>query len=188
MQKYTHGNLSQRMLGPQGCPGIAHQPLGNSSCRSRHSPGSGVPAKPQAHAGTRCHLRSSPTFRISHSILVSSILLRPNGHSCLSSRLLFSSTICKRKERTGQKGQSVCGTCQKCWLCGNRDTEPLQITRLRLGAQTKNILHSYSQYTAPKTLTFSKSPKTSHSLRGYFARWFTLTQKCLWMESFSKQD
>lgn len=38
-------------------------------------------------------LRSSPTFRISQSILVSSMLLRPNGHSCLSSRLLFSRTI-----------------------------------------------------------------------------------------------
>lgn len=41
------------------------------------------------------HLRSSPTFRISHSILVNSMLLRPNGHSCLSSRLLFSRTIWK---------------------------------------------------------------------------------------------
>lgn len=42
-------------------------------------------------------LRSSPTFRISHSILVSSMLLRPNGHSCLSSRLLFSKTIWKQE-------------------------------------------------------------------------------------------
>lgn len=42
-------------------------------------------------------LRSSPTFSISHSILVSSMLLRPNGHSCLSSRLLFSKTIWKQE-------------------------------------------------------------------------------------------
>lgn len=46
-------------------------------------------------------LRSSPTCRISQSILVSSIALRPNGHSCLSSRLLFSSTIYKQ---TGSGG------------------------------------------------------------------------------------
>ena len=38
-------------------------------------------------------LRSSPTCRISQSILVSSMALRPKGHSCLSSRLLFSKTI-----------------------------------------------------------------------------------------------
>lgn len=50
-------------------------------------------------------LRSSPTFRISHSILVSSMLLRPKGHSCLSSRLLFSRTIWKHRpwDEPGQK-------------------------------------------------------------------------------------
>lgn len=47
--------------------------------------------------GQQGYSRSSPTFRISHSILVSSMLLRPKGHSCLSSRLLFSSTICKQE-------------------------------------------------------------------------------------------
>lgn len=47
-------------------------------------------------------LRSSPTFRISHSILVSSMLLRPNGHSCLSSRLLFSRTICRQTDTDTQ--------------------------------------------------------------------------------------
>lgn len=38
--------------------------------------------------------RNSPTWSISHNILVSSMAHRPKGHSCLSSRLLFSRTIC----------------------------------------------------------------------------------------------
>lgn len=49
--------------------------------------------------GGSADLRSSPTCRISHSILVSSMALRPKGHSCLSSRLLFSRTICRMGER-----------------------------------------------------------------------------------------
>lgn len=53
--------------------------------------------------GKQVYLRSSPTLKISHSILVSSILLRPKGHSCLSSRLLFSSTICKGKRKSGRE-------------------------------------------------------------------------------------
>lgn len=44
------------------------------------------------------YLRSSPTWSISHSILVSSMAHRPKGHSCLSSRLLFSRTICCERE------------------------------------------------------------------------------------------
>lgn len=42
---------------------------------------------------SRFYLRSSPTWSISHNIRVSSMAQRPNGHSCLSSRLLFSRTI-----------------------------------------------------------------------------------------------
>lgn len=55
------------------------------------------------------HLRSSPTCRISHSILVSSIALRPKGHSCLSSRLLFSRTIYRGGEgvREGEGRQAT---------------------------------------------------------------------------------
>lgn len=52
--------------------------------------------------------RSSPTCRISQSILVSSMALRPKGHSCLSSRLLFSNTIFEDRGREGQGGQR-CG-------------------------------------------------------------------------------
>ena len=37
-------------------------------------------------------LRGSPIRRISHRISVSWMLLLANGHSCLSSRLLFSKT------------------------------------------------------------------------------------------------
>lgn len=47
--------------------------------------------------GHKRYLRSSPTCRISQSILVSSMALRPKGHSCLSSRLLFSRTIYKKR-------------------------------------------------------------------------------------------
>lgn len=47
--------------------------------------------------GNKWYLRSSPTCRISQSILVSSMALRPKGHSCLSSRLLFSRTIYKKR-------------------------------------------------------------------------------------------
>lgn len=54
----------------------------------------------------RGYLRSSPTFRMSHSILVSSMLLRPKGHSCLSSRLLFSSTICRGKGNRSRRDVS----------------------------------------------------------------------------------
>lgn len=53
----------------------------------------------------RGYLRSSPTFRMSHSILVSSMLLRPKGHSCLSSRLLFSSTICRGEREQVPEGR-----------------------------------------------------------------------------------
>lgn len=47
--------------------------------------------------GKKWYLRSSPTCKISQSILVSSMALRPKGHSCLSSRLLFSRTIYKKR-------------------------------------------------------------------------------------------
>lgn len=45
---------------------------------------------------TQIYLRSSPTCSISHNIRVSSMAQRPKGHSCLSSRLLFSRTICHK--------------------------------------------------------------------------------------------
>lgn len=45
---------------------------------------------------TQIYLRSSPTWSISHNIRVSSMAQRPKGHSCLSSRLLFSRTICHK--------------------------------------------------------------------------------------------
>lgn len=45
------------------------------------------------------YLRNSPTWSISHSVRVSSIAQRPNGHSCLSSLLLFSKTICYEREK-----------------------------------------------------------------------------------------
>lgn len=50
-------------------------------------------------------LRSSPTCRISQSILVSSMALRPKGHSCLSSRLLFSKTIWGEEGRVDWGGR-----------------------------------------------------------------------------------
>lgn len=58
--------------------------------------------------GNKRYLRSSPTCRISQSILVSSMALRPKGHSCLSSRLLFSRTICKKRmQRTLRRAAEV---------------------------------------------------------------------------------
>lgn len=71
-----------------------------------------TPKCPGALMSQRWDLRSSPTCRISHSILVSSMALRPKGHSCLSSRLLFSRTICQDRGRGIREARGVAGLSQ----------------------------------------------------------------------------
>lgn len=61
-------------------------------------PHSRQPAGSRAGRRTRrgAHIHGSPTCRISQRIRVSWMLLRAKGHSCLSSRLLFSRTNWRR--------------------------------------------------------------------------------------------
>lgn len=95
------------MFGPRGCSCLAVSTLGTLHVGQGTTLEAGsLPSL--TPGGKYVYLRSSPTFKISHSILVSSILLRPKGHSCLSSRLLFSSTICKQeREQVRKESQFV---------------------------------------------------------------------------------
>ena len=105
---------------PEWCLGATLSTLGAASAGwVRHSPRSSCCPVPRPR-GKRGYLRSSPTFRVSHSILVSSMLLRPKGHSCLSSRLLFSSTICKQRADRSHREESLGGT-SKTWAPWDRN-------------------------------------------------------------------
>lgn len=134
----------------------------------------GVRARPgkllsaQRHPrGQQGYLRSSPTLRISHSILVSSMLLRPKGHSCLSSRLLFSSTICKQ-EGDSHRGQS----------CAGAEQQPPSSPNQALGAGPNCPLGIFSAHTVqPKTHTCPSPPKACcHPGRGRSICWLSLTE------------
>lgn len=76
--------------------------------------------------------------------------------------LIFSATVLKHnlqagKER-GQKGKSVYRKHQKCWLYCNRETDPLQTTKLGLlGAEQNCTLSIASVYRVGNSLVFQIS-------------------------------
>lgn len=69
------------------------QPPALAACPHSRQP-AGSRAGRRTHRGA--HVHGSPTCRISQRIRVSWMLLRAKGHSCLSSRLLFSRTNWRR--------------------------------------------------------------------------------------------
>lgn len=134
-RRYTYAvHVSQRKFGARD-PREEPAALGEFFVGVRARPWKLLPAQRHPLAGgQQGYLRSSPTFRISHSILVSSMLLRPKGHSCLSSRLLFSSTICKQ-EGTGHRGQG----------CARAEKQPPQLAKPGARGRGRTALSVYSQ-------------------------------------------
>lgn len=124
------------------------------------------------------YLRSSPTFKISHSILVSSILLRPKGHSCLSSRLLFSSTICKQEKEWVRKESRSVKNIKKCWLSCNR-SGPDHQSKVLGGRMKLHLMYILSCFLNLLKPFFQLRKRTVCSLVSTYTK--------LPMESFSKQ-
>ena len=159
---------------------LSCQHLGNPACRSAHYPGSWVSAKP--HTLWEIHvLTQLAHFQDLTQHLGQLYTTAAEG----TFMLIFSATVLKHNlqagKRTVQKGKSVCRKHQKCWLYYNRETDPLQTTKLGLLGAEQNCTWSIFSVKGLKTLMFSKSPKTTfNSVRGYFAHWFPLTQRCPW--------
>lgn len=133
-QKYTHGNLSQRRLGPQGCPGIAHQPLGILRVGPGTAPEVGCLPSPRPTREPGVTYAARPLWG-SRTASWSALYYcgRTDTRACLPGYCSQAQSARGKNQQVGKGNQFV----RNVDSTVTETQSPRQITRLRLGAQTK---------------------------------------------------